>query len=96
VRRSEFEYEIPVADADAMRALAIGRVIVKERHIVPAGELRWEIDVFHREYEGLVIAEVELRSPNQTFECPSWLGAEVTDDRRYYNATLALRPLEPR
>jgi adenylate cyclase len=96
VRRSEFEYEIPIADADAMRSLAIGRIITKERHIVPANELRWEIDVFHRDYEGLVIAEIELRSLDQTFERPDWLGAEVTNDRRYYNAALALRTHEER
>ena len=94
VRRSEFEYEIPVTDADAMQALAVGRVIAKVRYIVPTGDLRWEIDVFEGDNAGLVIAEIELRTMDQTFERPDWLGAVVTDDRRYYNAALALRSLD--
>jgi adenylate cyclase len=93
-RRSEFEYEIPVADADDMQSLAVGRIITKVRHIVPADDLRWEIDVFEGDHAGLVIAEIELRTMDQTFGRPDWLGAEVTHDRRYYNAALALRPLD--
>lgn len=96
VRRSEFEYAIPVEDADAMLPLAVGHVISKQRHIVPAGDLRWEIDVFQGIHEGLVIAEIEFVSIEQTFGRPEWLGEEVTDDPRYYNAALALRPIESR
>jgi adenylate cyclase len=82
VRRSEFEYEIPVIDADGMQSLAVGRIITKVRHIVPANDLRWEIDVFEGDHAGLAIAEIELQEMNQAFERPDWLGAEVTDDRR--------------
>ena len=94
VRRSEFEYAIPVEDADAMRPLAIGHIIRKQRHIVPAGDLRWEIDVFQGGHEGLVIAEIELASTDQKFAFPEWLGEEVTHDPRYYNAALARHPFE--
>lgn len=89
IRRSEFEYEIPVADAEAMLALALGQVIRKRRHIVPAGELRWEIDVFQGAHEGLIMAEIELATTDQAFSRPDWLGAEVTNDPAYYNAALA-------
>ncbi|MGE0766249.1 MAG: CYTH domain-containing protein [Hyphomicrobiaceae bacterium] len=91
-RRDEFEYAIPLEDAHALRALAIGSVIEKVRHIVPAdpsGALRWEVDVFGGAHEGLVIAEIELQSTDQSFDRPEWLGKDVTDDERYYNAALA-------
>ena len=93
LRRSEFEYPIPLDDARAMLPLAIGNVITKERHIVPAGDLRWEVDVFHGAHQGLIMAEIELASTDQTVDLPDWLGEEVTDDPRYYNAALALEPL---
>lgn len=90
--RSEFEYPIPVEDAEAMLGLRTGAVVSKLRHHVPAGPLMWEIDVFDGENSGLVIAEIELSVPDQSFERPPWLGREVTDDRRYFNADLALWP----
>lgn len=90
MERSEFEYEVPLADAEAMFALRTGNVIDKRRHVVPAGELAWEIDVFAGAHDGLVLAEIELPSRDSTFERPDWLGEEVTGDRRYYNASMAL------
>lgn len=90
--RAEFEYEIPLADAEDMIALAEGAVIAKMRHIVPYRGLTWEVDEFHGDNEGLVVAEVELEREDQIPELPPWLGREVTDDRRYYNASLALQP----
>jgi adenylate cyclase len=87
--RSEFEYSIPLDDARELMNLREGRVLQKRRHIVPAGKLRWEIDVFGGDLAGLVIAEIELPSEETDFERPSWLGRDVTDDRRYYNASLA-------
>lgn len=96
VRRSEFEYSIPLADAEAMRSLAIGNVISKIRHIVPAGDLRWEIDVFQGAHLGLVIAEIELPSMDTSFDRPDWLGEDVTGDPAYYNAALALRSVDDR
>lgn len=91
--RHEFEYSIPVDDARQMLAMAEGAVIHKVRYIVPYGGHEWEVDVFAGENEGLVIAEVELERPDQPLELPPWLGHEVTDDRRYYNANLAQSPL---
>jgi adenylate cyclase len=92
--RLEFEYDIPVDDAREMMALAEGSVIEKIRHIVPYAGLDWEVDVFAGENEGLVIAEAELECVDQPLDLPPWVGPEITDDRRYYNACLAQRPLK--
>ena len=88
----EFEYAIPAADADALLALCLPGAIVKTRHIVMHDGNRWEIDVFHGDNAGLVMAELELSSATQSFSIPAWLGAEVTQDRRYANAALAEKP----
>lgn len=90
--RSEFEYPIPFVDARDMIPLAEGAVIDKVRHIVPFAGLDWEVDVFAGDNQGLVVAEVELSAADEAISQPPWLGAEVTDDRRYYNASLAVRP----
>ncbi|MGE0846162.1 MAG: CYTH domain-containing protein [Flavobacteriaceae bacterium] len=89
-RRAEFEYAIPLADAEALEALKTGATIEKIRHVLPAGGgLDWEIDVFSGAHEGLVIAEIELPEEDSAFERPAWLGREVSGDRDYYNSTLA-------
>lgn len=90
--RQEYEYSIPVADAEELMQRCEGVVICKTRHIVPLGDVQWEVDVFEGENAGLVIAEVELDRPDQPLQCPEWLGEEVTEDRRFYNAELAQRP----
>lgn len=91
--RDEFEYEIPLADAQALLDTLCERPLVeKTRYRVPFGGLTWEIDVFGGENDGLVVAEVELRSETQRFELPPWAAAEVTDDPRYFNSNLARRP----
>ena len=95
-RRSEFEYEIPVADAEEMLALRIGIVIEKTRHIVPYAGNRWEVDVFEGELAGLVVAEIEHEREGQAIDLPDWLGDEVTLDKRYYNADLAVNGLPRR
>lgn len=92
--RAEFEYPIPVADARALLALRTGRVIEKRRYRVRAGASSWEVDVFAGDYAGLVIAEIELPAIEAPFDRPAWLGAEVTDDPRYYSADLATRDSE--
>jgi adenylate cyclase len=92
VMRHEYEYDIPVADAEELLGLRDGAVIEKTRHEVPIGEVVWEIDVFAGENSGLVIAEVELANRDQEFCRPSWVGEEITHDRRFYNADLAKRP----
>jgi adenylate cyclase len=91
-KRHEYEYEIPVKDAEELLWLREGAVIEKVRHDVPIGDVTWEVDVFSGENTGLVLAEVELVSENQHFDMPPWIGEEVTHDRRYYNADLAKRP----
>ncbi len=88
--RNEWEYEIPLHDAEDMLEACRGR-IDKIRKIVPAGNgLRWEVDVFGGRHEGLVIAEIELPSEDTPFDRPGWLGAEVSGDPRYYNSSHAL------
>jgi adenylate cyclase len=88
--RSEYEYAIPVDDALELLELRQGTLIDKTRHIVAAGGLRWEIDVFAGALEGLIIAEIELPDAGTEIRRPVWLGREVTDDAAYYNANLSL------
>jgi len=90
--RHEFEYRIPVADAEALLAWRSGTVITKTRHIVPIDELIWEVDVYEGENRGLVIAEVELSKADQTVHRPAWLGDEVSHDGKYFNASLSVHP----
>jgi adenylate cyclase len=90
--RFEWEREIPLDDARDLLALCEPGIIEKTRHLARAGASLYEIDEFHGENAGLVIAEIELASEDQPFERPSWLGAEVTGDPRYYNLSLAKTP----
>lgn len=92
LRRLEFEYPIPTGDAEMLMPLRRGAVIEKVRHMIPWHGLTWEIDVFHGDNAGLVIAEIELRHEHQHFPEPRWLGEEVTGQRRYYNRTLSQEP----
>lgn len=92
VTRLELEYAIPVADARAALAICEPPLIEKRRHVVEHAGKRWEIDVFAGANAGLVIAELELASEDEPFERPPWLGAEVSDDPRYYNSNLIARP----
>jgi adenylate cyclase len=91
--RAEYEYEIPFDEGKAMLdALAEKPLIEKKRYKIPAGGLTWEIDEFLGDNAGLIVAEVELKSEDQAFERPLWLGDEVTGDPRYYNANLIKKP----
>lgn len=90
--RQEFEYPVPLADAEALLALAAGPVLRKTRHYLRSGEHVWEIDEFEGDNAGLVVAEIELGSVDASFHRPRWLGAEVTDDARYYNVNLMREP----
>lgn len=94
--RDEFEYPIPLADAEEMLAFAVGNVIEKTRHHVRHGGYLYEVDVFGGALEGLVLAELETPDDVPDAALPSWLGREVTGQPAYYNASLALagRPLE--
>ena len=91
--RTEFEYEIPVADADLMLDELCERPLIeKTRHLVVHGDLTWEIDEFGGVNTGLVIAEVELEDEAQSIDLPGWVGDEVTADPRYFNSNLIAHP----
>ena len=90
--RAEFEYPIPVADAEQLLALCDGPLVRKLRRVVEHAGSRWEIDEFQGDNAGLVVAELELPSEDAPFERPAWLGAEVTHDARYFNSNLAAAP----
>jgi len=93
ISRSEYEYEIPLADADEMLAsFSEGPLIEKVRYFVKRGNHTWEIDVFEGANEGLVVAEIELKDEDEAFERPAWVGDEVSDNPRYYNVCLVTHP----
>jgi adenylate cyclase len=90
--RVEFEYPMPVGDAEVLSELRQGSLLEKTRfHTRHAGRV-WEIDVYAGDNEGLVIAEVELESESANVDLPAWVGREVTDEACYYAARLAMRP----
>ena len=91
--RSEYEYEIPFDDGKAMLDTLVEKPLIeKKRYKIPAGNVTWEIDEFLGENVGLIVAEVELKGADQTFDKPAWLGDEVTSDPRYFNANLIKNP----
>lgn len=90
--RYEWEKEIGVADAKNLLALCEPGVIEKIRYIVPFAGHTFEVDEFRGENEGLLMAEIELDTADESFERPAWLGEEVTGDVRYYNAYLSGHP----
>lgn len=89
--RPEFEYGIPLADAEELLKLC-AFAVEKTRHVREYGGRRWEVDVFHGANEGLVIAEIELEREDESFALPLWLGAEVSRDPRYRVSSLARNP----
>jgi adenylate cyclase len=90
--RQEYEYALPLDHARELLAAADGPLIEKTRHLVEHGGMTWEIDEFHGDNAGLVVAELELEREDQTFTRPPWVGAEVTELRRYYNVCLVTHP----
>ncbi|MDR0348268.1 MAG: CYTH domain-containing protein [Tannerella sp.] len=90
--RYEFEQPVPLADAEELLKLCLPGIIEKVRYRIHAGKHTWEVDVFHGENEGLVVAEIELESEDEVFELPEWAGREVTGDPKYYNAMLSKHP----
>jgi len=92
--RPEWEMEIPLADAEALLGLCHGGFIDKTRHIVPCGDLFFEVDEFHGENTGLTMAEIELPSESMAFPKPAWLGEEVTGNKQYYNSYLSRFPFK--
>lgn len=88
----EFEYPIPPADARALLELCAHPVVEKTRHeVLHAGKI-WQVDEFHGANRGLVVAEIELESADEEVELPPWVGTEVTEDPRYQNSSLSVRP----
>lgn len=92
ISRAEFEYAIPLEDAQALLLLCSDSIIEKRRYVITVGELVWEVDEFYGANEGLLVAEVELSSETQSVPLPEWVGNEVSSDPRYYNSSLALNP----
>lgn len=90
--RYEFEKEITSDEAEQLFRLCEPGVIDKTRYLVKSGSHTFEVDEFHGDNEGLVVAEVELRSENDVYEAPDFIGTEVTGDRRYYNSQLRSNP----
>ncbi len=93
VRRQEYEYEIPLADArEMLDTLCVQPLIEKTRYRLAEGDHLWEIDVFGGDNAGLVVAEIELADEQEQFIRPDWLGEEVSHDPRYYNVSLVHHP----
>ena len=92
--RYEFEQEIPLVDAEQLMQLCEPGIIDKTRWLVKSGDHTFEVDEFHGENDGLIVAEVELRDATDVVEIPHFIGKEVTGDRRYYNSQLRQHPFK--
>lgn len=92
ITRLEFEYEIPLKDANILLEELCGSLIEKRRYLYTFGNHVWEIDEFFGNNKGLLIAEVELNSTNEEFEKPQFILNDVSDDSRYYNSNIQLKP----
>jgi len=89
ISRDEYEYQIPMDDAKSLLELFNDGVIYKTRYDIVYEGKKWEIDQFHKENEGLWIAEIELQFENESFEIPKWVLEEVTGNEKYYNSYLS-------
>ena len=95
VFRKEYEIDLALSDANEMLdSLCQGPLIEKTRHFVPFADHLWEVDEFHGDNQGLVVAEIELKAVDETFAKPAWVGEEVSDDPRYYNVSLVKHPFK--
>ncbi|THB75373.1 MAG: CYTH domain-containing protein [Gammaproteobacteria bacterium] len=93
VTRKEYEYEIPVEDANEMLDSMCERPFIeKRRFFIKRGPHTWEIDVFEGDNEGLIVAEIELKDPDEPFDIPGWIGEDVSEDPKYYNVCLVNHP----
>ena len=91
-KRDEYEYEIPLEDAEKLLENLCLSIVSKLRHKILYHNKLWEVDVFLDDNEGLIVAEIELKSEAEAFDIPGWIKAEVTSDNRYYNSSLSLNP----
>ncbi len=90
--RLEFEYEIPIEDANELINKFCSNLIEKTRHIVIHDDNNWEVDEFKGLNEGLIVAEIELTSEDEKYSIPNWVDKNVTDDLRYANSNLTIKP----
>jgi CYTH domain-containing protein len=91
ISRSEYEYEIPLEEAEKMIAEFCAKVLSKDRYEIQFGKHVWEVDVFHGKLAPLIVAEIELSSEDEIFDLPDWVGKEVSDDVEYFNSRLILK-----
>ncbi len=94
ITRHEWEYAIPQAEAEEMLELCEDAILDKTRYLVKVGDHVFEVDEFHGDNDGLLLAEVELDSENEKYDRPEWLGEEVTGNVRYYNSFLSIHPFK--
>ena len=92
IGRPEFEYEIPFAEAQELQSLCITPLVIKTRYKISYEGMIWEVDEFHGENEGLIVAEIELDKPDAIIKLPPWIGQEISDDPRYCNSNLSIHP----
>jgi CYTH domain-containing protein len=90
--RVEFEYEIPLEDAFDLFKLCQNDLVEKKRSKILWAGKEWEVDEFEGKNKGLILAELELESEDESFDLPPWIGKEVTGDPRYYNSYLSAHP----
>lgn len=89
-KRLEFEYEIPVSDAVEILKLAEPSIVEKTRYFIPYGNLIWEVDEFHGNLSGVIVAEVEIPNTDHTYEKPPFIGDDITGNPAYYNSNLKI------
>ena len=92
--RPEFEYEIPLNDAESILKLSKNSIIKKTRFTVNHKGQIWEIDQFEGDNQGLVIAEIELKQKDEAISLPNWIGTEISNDERFYNLSLSSNPFK--
>ena len=90
--RNEYEYDIPFDDAKNLLKISEGYIITKKRYLIKCNEFIWEVDEFMNENKGLIIAEIELSNKDDKFIKPSWIGKDVSLDKKYYNHYLSKNP----
>ncbi len=90
--RAEFEYEIPLEEAKELLDQFAVAELSKVRYKISLGNHIWEVDVFSSKNQGLIVAEIELKSEDETFDLPDWIDREVTGEERYYNSNLVIEP----
>ena len=88
--RQEFEYEIPVADAEEILKLCVPNILKKVRYKIDYAGHVWEVDIFEGRHAGLIMAEVEINSIDEYVKIPDWVGEEVSDNPKYFNSNLVL------